>query len=33
MNTIKVDREFMCEEPEEAKKFSTDCVLWVVQKP
>ena len=32
MNTRKVDREFMCEEPEEVKKFFTDCVFWVEQK-
>jgi len=26
-------RSELCEESEEAKKFSTDCVLWLVQKP
>jgi len=28
-----VSRSELCEESEEVKKFSTDCVLWVVQKP
>lgn len=26
-------RSELCEEPEEVKKFSTDCLLWLVQKP
>ena len=26
-------RSELCEESEEVKKFSTDCVLWLVQKP
>jgi len=26
-------RSELCEESEEVKKFSTDCVLWMVQKP
>ena len=26
-------RSELCEESEEVKKFSTDCVFWVVQKP
>jgi ubiquinone/menaquinone biosynthesis C-methylase UbiE len=26
-------RSELCEEPEEVKKLSTDCVLWLVQKP
>ena len=33
MYTRKVDREFICEESEEVKKFSTDCVFWVARKP
>lgn len=26
-------RSELCEESEEVKKFSTDCILWLVQKP
>jgi hypothetical protein len=26
-------RSELCEESEEVKKFSTDCVLWLFQKP
>jgi len=26
-------RSELCEESEEVKKFSTDCVLWLAQKP
>jgi len=26
-------RSELCEESEEVKKFSTDCILWMVQKP
>jgi len=26
-------RSELCEESEEVKKFSTDCLLWLVQKP
>jgi len=26
-------RSELCEESEEVKKFSTDCVFWIVQKP
>jgi len=28
-----VSRSELCEESEEVKKFSTDCVFWLVQKP
>ncbi len=28
-----VSRSELCEESEEVKKFSTDCILWLVQKP
>jgi len=28
-----VSRSELCEESEEVKKFSTDCLLWLVQKP
>jgi len=28
-----VSRSKLCEESEEVKKFSTDCILWLVQKP
>jgi len=29
----RILRSELCEESEEVKKFSTDCVLWLVQKP
>jgi hypothetical protein len=28
-----VSRSGLCEESEEVKKFSTDCIYWLVQKP
>ena len=28
-----VSRSELCEESEEVKKFSTDCVLWMIKKP
>ena len=28
-----ISRSELCEESEKVKKFSTDCVLWLVQKP